>query len=163
MEEANEEAAEIISEESDSDTAAEEVEEVMDEAKDEIEEINEDHDKKVSKIAKTTFVADITNDTVKDKIINEIVEASKVGIGLEDIIEAQDLPFDVKAPEIVIDDEAPEEKLNRIVCRNGKCIGEIKRDIEFDGFLKSVMGQFALDRPEGLVLEGGMPMLENIG
>lgn len=86
MEEANDEAADIIESESDSDTAAEEVKEVMDEAKDEIEEINEEHDKKVSKIAKTTFVADITNDTVKDKIINEIVEATKVGIGLEDII-----------------------------------------------------------------------------
>ena len=163
MDDANDEAAEIIEDESDPDDAADEVEEVMEDAADDIQDINEDHDEKVATIAKTTFVADITNDTVKDKIINEIVEASKVGIGLEDIIEAQDLPFDVKAPEIVIDDEAPEEKLNRIVCRNGKCIGEIKRDIEFDGFLKSVMGQFALDRPEGLVLEGGMPMLEGIG
>ena len=163
MEEANEKAAEIIESESDSDTAVEEVKEVMDDAKDEIEEINEEHDKKVSKIAKTTFVADITNDTVKDKIINEIVEATKVGIDLADIIEQQDLPFDVKAPEIVIDDEAPEEKLNRIVCRNGKCVGAIKKDIEFDGFLKSVIGQFALDRPDGLVLDGGMPMLENMG
>ena len=25
------------------------------------------------------------------------------------------------------------------------------------------MGQFALDRPEGLVIEEGMPMLENMG
>ena len=163
MDEANDEAAEIIESESDSDTAAEEVKEVMEEARDEIQDINEEHDKKVSKIAKTTFVADITNDTVKDKIINEIVEATEIGIGLEDIIKQQDLPFNVEAPEIVIDDEAPEEKLNRIVCRNGKCIGEIKRDIEFDGFLKSVMGQFAIDRPEGLVIEEGMPMLEGMG
>ena len=147
MDDANDDAADIIESESDSDDAADMVEDVMDDAADDIEDINADHDKKVSKIAKTTFVADITNDTVKDKIVGEIVGAANLGIDVEDVIEAQQLPFDVKTPDIVDDNEGVEDKLNRIVCRNGKCVGEIKRDPEFDGFLKSVMGSFDLNRP----------------
>jgi len=45
------------------------------------------------------------------------------------------------------EDEGIEDKLDRIICRNGKCVGEIKRDPEFDGFLKSVIGSFDLNRP----------------
>ena len=142
MDDANEEAAEIIEEESDADEAAEEVEEVMDEAADEIKEVNEDHDEKVSAIAKTTFVAEITNDTVKDKILRDIVDAAEDGFDVNDVIAEQHLPFNVQTPSIVDDDEPAEEKIKRIVCRNGDCVGDIKRDPEFDSFLESVLGKF---------------------
>ena len=95
MDDANDEAAEIIEEESDADDAAEEVEEVMEDAADDIEDINADHDEKVATIAKTTFVADITNDTVKDKILREIVDAAELGLDVNKVIKEQHLPFDV--------------------------------------------------------------------
>ena len=79
MDEAKEEAAEIIEEEDDASEAAEEVEEVMEDAADEILEINKEHDEEVATISKTSFVAEITNDTVKDKILREIVEAASKG------------------------------------------------------------------------------------
>jgi hypothetical protein len=86
MDDANEEAAEIIEEESDAGEAAEEVVEVMEEAADEIKDINEDHDGAVSTIAKTTFVAEITNDTVKDKILRDIVGAASEGLDVNKVI-----------------------------------------------------------------------------
>ena len=142
MEDANDEAAEIIEEESDAEEAAEEVEEVMDEAADEIEEINADHDENVATIAKTTFVAEITNDTVKDKILREIVGAAEIGEDVNEVIAEQHLPFNVQAPLIVADDETADAKLDRIVCRSGDCVGDIKQDPEFDSFLGQVLDNF---------------------
>jgi hypothetical protein len=126
MDDANDEAAEIIEEESDADDAAEEVEEVMDEAADEIKDVNEDHDEKVGAIAKTTFVAEITNDTVKDKILRDIVDAAEDGFDVNDVIAEQHLPFNVQAPLVVDDAEPADAKLDRIVCRSGDCVTDIK-------------------------------------
>ena len=139
MEEANEEAAEIIEEESDAEEAAEEVVEVMEEAADEIKDINEEHDGAVATTAKTTFVAEITNDTVKDKILRDIVGAAEEGLDVNKVIADQHLPFNVQAPIVVGDDEPADEKLDRIVCRSGDCVSDIKQDPEFDSFLGQVL------------------------
>lgn len=142
MEEANDEAADIIEDEDDASEAAEEVEEVMEDAADAIADINKDHDREVSKIAKTTFVAEITNETVKDKILREIVGAASAGEDVNKVIAQQHLPFDVQTPFIVNDKEGADMKLDRIVCRSGDCVGNIKKDPEFDSFLGKVLNNF---------------------
>ena len=142
IEEANDDAADVIESESDSEEAAEEVEEIMEEAADDIEDINADHDDDVATIAKKVFVADITNDTVKDKILREIVDAASIGESITEVIASQKLPFDVQAPLIVDDEEPADKKLDRIVCRSGDCIDDIKSDVEFDSFLAQVVDNF---------------------
>jgi len=142
MEEANDEAADIIEDEDDASEAAEEVEEVMEDAADAIADINKGHDREVSKIAKTTFVAEITNETVKDKILREIVGAASAGEDVNKVIARQHLPFDVQTPFIVNDKEGADMKLDRIVCRSGDCVGNIKKDPEFDSFLGEVLDNF---------------------
>jgi len=142
MDDANDEAKEIIEEESDAEDAAEEVQEVMEDAADEIQDINADHDKNVATIAKTTFVADITNDTVKDKILREIVDAAELGLDVNKVIKEQHLPFNVQAPLLQDENETPEQKLDRIVCRSGDCLNDIKQDPEFDSFIGQVLKNF---------------------
>jgi hypothetical protein len=41
----------------------------------------------------------------------------------------------VQTPILVGDDETSSDKLDRIVCRAGDCVNNIKRDPEFDTFL----------------------------
>ena len=135
MEEAEEEAAEIIEEESDEEEAAEEVEEVLEDAADDIIEVNEDHDKDVADAAKTAFVAEITNEAIKDTIVGDVLAAVKDGEDLADAVEEQHLPFDVQLPEI--DELAAELEVKT------EDIQAIKRDPKFDQFLESVLSNFA--------------------
>jgi hypothetical protein len=56
----------------------------------------------------------------------------------------------VQAPIVVGDDEPADEKLDRIVCRSGDCVTDLKQDPEFDSFLSQVLGNFNsfTDAPE---------------
>ena len=143
LEEAEEAAAEIIAEESDEDEAAEEIEEVLEEAADEIAEVNVEQDAKVAEAAKTAFVAEITNDAIRETILKDIMGVIDIGNDINDLIKEQNLPFGVQTPLIKGDDETAEEKLDRIVCRSGDCVDDIKKDPEFDGFLSGVLSNFS--------------------
>lgn len=134
MEEAEEDAAEIIEDESDQEEAAEEVEEVLEDAAEEIAEVNEDHDVDVADAAKTAFVAEITNEAIKDTIVSDVVSAVKSGEGLADAIDDQHLPFDVQLPEI--------NELAAELETKSEDITAIKRDPKFDQFLEGVLSTF---------------------
>jgi hypothetical protein len=142
LEDAEDEAAEVIEEYSDASSAAEEVEELIEEAAELIYAVNIDHDIKVAEAAKTSIVAEITNDTIKDKLMEDVVDFVSLGADINDIVAEQNLPFKVQTPSLIDDSEAAESKLDRIVCRSGECVDDIKKDPEFDSFLSGVLSNF---------------------
>ena len=131
MESAEDEAAEIISEESDASEAAEEIEEVMEDAAEDIIEINQTHDVAVADAAKTAFVAEITNEAIKDTIVNDIATAIGAGAGLDEALAEQHLPFDVQTPAI------------GDVVEKIPTVEQVKNDPKFDSFLANVLANFS--------------------
>ncbi len=158
IEEANEEAAKIISDESDTSDAASEVEEVNEELEEDIVEVNRDHDKDVSKIAKKSVTAKLTNDTIKNDVIEEVVSLALDNApvaAVEKVIEEAALPFEVATPGKKVEDpETPNNTLKRMVCRNGECLMTLKEDPEFDGYLEGIIGGF------GHMRKGGSNLLD---
>mmetsp|Transcript_32553 Transcript_32553/g.40342 ORF Transcript_32553/g.40342 Transcript_32553/m.40342 type:complete len:220 (-) Transcript_32553:220-879(-) len=140
MEDANDDAGDIIEDEDDASEAAEEVEEVMEDATDAIGDINKDHDSEILKIAKTSFMAELTNDTVMDKVLKDIKVGTEFGADVNDVISEQKLPFNVQTPPLRGDMEPAKDKLDRIVCRNGSCVQGVKKDPEFSSFLEGMLG-----------------------
>ena len=61
------------------------------------------------------------------------------GVDVNVVIAAHDLPFNVQTPPTVDDDELAEDKLERIVARSGKGVADMKKDPEFNNFLRSAM------------------------
>ncbi len=153
IEEANEEAAEIIEDESDTSDAASEVEEVNEELEEDIEEVNRDHDKSVAKIAKKSVTAKLTNEVIKNDVIEEVVDLALANASVakvEKVIEDAALPFDVATPGKKVEKaEAPNNTLKRMVCRNGECLMTLKEDPEFDGYLEGIIGGFGHMRKGG--------------
>jgi len=101
MEEANEAAAEIIGSESDASEAAEEVEEINEEVQEDIQDINKGHDRKVAKISKKSVTAKLTNDIIKENVLDSIIDVARNGGSpstMDQVIEEADLPFPVKTP-----------------------------------------------------------------
>jgi len=79
MEDANDLAADIVSDESDASDAQDDIEEILADAAKAIDNINEEHDANVAQAAKTALVADITNNSVKTTLLSEVM--GLVGIG----------------------------------------------------------------------------------
>ena len=158
IEEANEEAADIIEDESDTSDAASEVEEVNEDLEDDIEDINRDHDKSVAKIAKKSVAAKLTNDTIKNDVIEEVVDLALSNASVESVekvIEEASLPFDVATPGKKVEKkEQPNNTLKRMVCRNGECLMTLKEDPEFNGYLEGIIGGF------GHMRKGGSGLLD---
>merc|ERR1719223_447538 len=121
IEEANEEAAEIIEDESDTSDAASEVEEVNEDLEEDIEDVNRDHDKSVAKIAKKSVTAKLTNEVIKNDVIEEVVDLALANASVakvEQVIEDAALPFDVATPGKKVEKaDAPNNTLKRMVCK----------------------------------------------
>ncbi len=152
IDDANDEAVEIIEDADDVSDAADEVEEVFEERQDDIAEVNAKHTEKVATISKNQVVAEVTNAAIESAVIEEVIDTAIVGGDINEVIVAAHLPFPVKEPGVTDgSDEAPEEKLERMIERNDS-IESVKKDPEFDVFLSSVLGGFAAiqnapDRP----------------
>jgi len=136
---AEDKAGEAISSYSEQSELEDEIEEIFDSAARKIQEVNYEHDVQVAEAAKTAFVAEITNDTIKESLMEEVNVKVSEGVDVNVVIAAHDLPFNVQTPPTVDDDELAEDKLERIVARSGKGVADMKKDPEFNNFLRSAM------------------------
>jgi len=137
--EAEAEAAAAFSSYSEQSDLEDEIEDIFDAAADAIQEVNFVHDIEVAEAAKTAFVAEITNDTIKESLVGDLISQVDAGVDVNEVIAAHDLPFNVQTPRLRFDDEDAATKLDRIVCRSGDCADDIKTDPEFDSFLAEVL------------------------
>lgn len=141
---AEDKAGEAISSYSEQSELEDEIEEIFDSAARKIQEVNYEHDVQVAEAAKTAFVAEITNDTIKESLMEEINVKVSEGVDVNVVIAAHDLPFNVQTPPLQDDQEDAATKLDRIVCRSGDCAESIKSDPEFDSFLKEVLDSHSI-------------------
>jgi len=113
----------------------------MEDAAKAISEINVEHDANIAEAAKTALVAGISNDSVKETLLSEVMGLVGIGSNVGDWVEHQGLPFSVQAPPVVLAGEPSEDKLDRIVARSGDgdIVATIKKDPEFNSFLDGVL------------------------
>ena len=101
--------------------------------------MNLKHDVEIIDAAKNAFITEVTNEATKEAIVTDFLADIKDGAPIEVAVEKQELPFEVTTPAIKDADEAPEETLHRMVCRNGVCTESIKDDPEFNDFLSNLI------------------------
>ena len=63
------------------------------ESAEEISKVNKVHDKEVVTISKEHAIVDVFNAAAKENVIEDVQNADKAGIDVEDVIEGANLPF----------------------------------------------------------------------
>ena len=151
VDEAHEEAVEMLTGEDAAEHTVADLAEVYEEKGEEINEAVQTHDRIVAKIAKKKADSKISNEDIKKNILFDILHTEAEGGDVQGVVENAHLPFAVNAFEHFGNNlgAAPGEKLNRILCRNGDCSPEtVKADPEFDSFLNQVLANFAGTRDQ---------------
>ena len=88
-------------------------------------------------VSKKTVAATINNEAIKNQVIGEVVDAAIYGGDVNQVLVEADLPFAVSTPSDQT--EHPDDKLERILQRNGDKVDDVKKDPEFDAFLNQVV------------------------
>lgn len=133
MDKIEDEADDILSDESDEDEAAEEVVDALKGGEKKIKKVNKKHDEVIIDTTRAALVADIQNDVAKASKVEELLTTLKDGKPIEEEIESLKLPFELEVPTLIEEDDIDID--TKLLCRDGKCVERLEMEPSLDSFV----------------------------
>ena len=138
-------AAQVALKVADPDTAGSLVQQIFEEEKLQIQTSNKKHDAKIADIAKESVVSQISNEAVKNNLLNDIAHAPEDPVEIAHIVADANLPFPVDTGVAVIKDGAvveDEEVADEKTADVASDANDMKENPMFENFLKHLMFDF---------------------
>ena len=134
MDKIEDEADDILSDESDEDEAAEEVVDALKGGEKKIKKVNKKHDEVIIDTTRAALVADIQNDVAKASKVEELITTLTAGKPIEEEIESLKLPFELEVPTLIEEDDDLDVDRS-LLCRDGKCVERLEMEPSLDSFV----------------------------